>query len=172
MLNYFNYNYSNNKGTTKAGDTFNSSLNMGPSDAYYSSPWVKDEVIAKAGKEVPTVIDMDWAPVKLGTFSMKFEANGETVTGISDNFGNVTFSNTGEVGAVVTPAGSITFLNGAEATITGDVVVNYKFDNNSVRADGPEIAAFTNVPGAELQIKSVPVNAETRTMRAYNQCAA
>lgn len=140
---------------------------MGPSDTYYSSNMVKDEVIVKDGKEVPTTIDLDWAPVKLGTFSITFKIGDDAVTGISDNFGNVTFSNDGQVGAVVTPAGSITFLNGVEANISGDVVVNYRFDNNSVRADGPEIAAFTNVPGAELQIKSVPVNAETRTMRAY-----
>lgn len=167
MLNYFNYNYSNNKGTTRAGDTFNSSLNMGPSDAYYSSNMIKDEVVVKAGKAVPTSIDLDWAPVKLGTFSMTFNIGDTVVTGISDNFGNVTFSSDGQVGAVVTPAGTITFLNGVEANITGDVVVTYRYDNNSVRSDGPEVAAFTNVPGAELQIKSVPVNAETRTMRAY-----
>ena len=58
-------------------------------------------------------------------------------------------------------------------TEADEVVVTYKFDNNSVRADGYTEAGFTNAPAAELQIKSVPVNAETRTMRAYNtQCAA
>ena len=166
MLNYFNYNYSNNKGQTKAGDTFNSSLNMGPSDTYYTSGLVSDEVISAANKEVPATIQLDWAPVKVNSFSI----NCGTVTGISDDFGNIKFSDTDTVDAVITPSGTLKFLNGKETTLTGlkaDVVVNYRFDNESVRADGPEVAGFTNVPGAELQIKSVPVNAETRTMRAY-----
>lgn len=140
---------------------------MGPSDAYYTSDIVKDEVIVKAGKEAPTTIELDWAPVKLATFSITTEMGGEKVTGISDMFGNVTFSNSGNVDAVVTPAGTLTFLNGVEKNFTADVVVNYRFDNESVRSDGPREAAFTDVPGAELQIKSVPVNAVTRTMRAY-----
>lgn len=174
MLNYFNYNYSNGKGQTKAGDTFNSSLNMGPSDTFYSSNLVKDEVVAKEGQDISAGIELDWAPVKVGTFSMRFkDAGGNVVTGISDNFGNITFSNApGTVAAVVSPSGSITFVGGAP-TFKGDMTVNYKYDNTSVRADGPQNAAFTNAPGAELQIKSVPVNAETRTMRAYDtQCAA
>lgn len=118
---------------------------MGPSDAYYTSDIVKDEVIIKAGKEAPTTIELDWAPVKLATFSITTEMGGDKVTGISDMFGNVTFSNSGNVDAVVTPAGTLTFLNGVEKNFTADVVVNYRFDNESVRSDGPREAAFTDV---------------------------
>lgn len=146
-----------------AGDTFNSSLNMGPSDKYYSSGLVKDEVIGK-GDETEFVLN--WTPVKVGTFSIKC---GDK-TYLSDQFGNL--SNGVAVVGNVTPAGTVK-LAAAMGTEADEVVVTYKFDNNSVRADGYTEAGFTNAPAAELQIKSVPVNAETRTMRAYiTQCAA
>lgn len=163
MINYFNYNYSNNKGQTKAGDTFNSSLNMNPSDTYYTSGLVKDEVVAKKGN-VPTEIQLDWYPIKLNTFTIK----SGNIIGISDEFGNIVFSDDNTtVAATVLPSGVLTFIGGSEAKMTEDVVVNYRFDNESVMQNGPRAAGFTNVPSAELQIKSIPVNAETRTMRAY-----
>lgn len=157
MINYFNYAYSNSKGTTKAGDVFNSSLNMGPSDKFYSSGLVDHEVI---GKGDATTFVLNWTPVKVGTFSI--ECNG--VTYIADQFGNL--SDGTAVKGKVTPAGTIT-LAAAMGTDADKVIATYRFDNNSVKADGYEQAGFTNAPAAELQIKSVPVNAETRTMRAY-----
>lgn len=162
MINYFNYNYSNNKGETKAGDTFNSSLNMNPSDTYYTSGLIKDEVVAKKGS-VPSEIQLDWYPVKLSTFTVK----SGNVVGISDEFGNVTFSDNKAVGATILPSGVLTFIGGKEASLTEDVVVTYRYDNTSVMQDGPQAAGFTNIPSAELKIESIPVNAETRTMRAY-----
>ena len=163
MINYFNYNYSNNKGQTKAGDTFNSTLNMNPSDTYYTSGLINNEVIAKKGN-VPTEIQLDWYPVKLNTFTIK---SGD-ITGIADAFGNIIFSDDKDtVAATILPSGVLTFLNGSQAKLTEDVVVTYRFDNESVTQNGPYAAGFTNAPAAELQIKSIPVNAETRTMRAY-----
>lgn len=168
MLNYFDYNYSNNKGTTKAGDTFNSSLNMGPSDTYYTSNLVKGEVLVKgdAAATVEAEYVLDWAPVNVGTFSIRC---GE-VSGITDAFGNIKFSD-GKTG-IVSPSGTLNLLEAkasleAEAKKGNDVVISYRYDNTSVREDGPTAAGFTNVPSAELQIKSVPVNAETRALRAY-----
>ena len=66
MINYFDYNYSNTKGKTKAGDTFNSSLNMGPSDSNYTADLVKDHVVAFDGSATSAVLD--WAPVNVDTF--------------------------------------------------------------------------------------------------------
>lgn len=127
---------------------------MGPSDPYYSSGLVKDEKItAKTGE---TVV-LNWTPVKVNTFSI-IDSKGNI--GIADAFGNITFAGDGG-NALVTPAGTITGLKDGEYTVT------YKFDNNSVKSDGYTDAGYTNAPAAELQIKSIPVNAETRTLRAY-----
>jgi len=159
MINVFNFNYGRGKGKTKAGDTFNS-LNMGPSDTFYTSALVKDEVILKAGETVPASIELDWAPVKVGTFSIAIGS----VIGVSDNFGNITFSD-GTTG-VITPSGVLNLAIAGSAA-ADDVVLNYRFDNTSVRGNGPERAGFSNHPEAELKIESIPVEAETRTMRAY-----
>ncbi len=161
VIKLFNYNYSNSKGKTKAGDTFNSSLNMGPSDMRYTSNLVDGEEVT-AGDDGKVILN--WTPVKVSTFSIT-DSTGKI--GLADAFGNITFAGDDTAKAIVTPAGVITGL--AKDTYK----VTYKFDNESVREDGHEQAGFSNVPAAELQIKSIPVNAETRTMRAYNtQCAA
>ena len=155
MINYFNYNYSNTKGTVKAGDTFNSSLNMGPSNEFYSSGLVKDHPV-KLDANGEAVLN--WTPVKVGTFSVA-TADGKYAT--TDRFGNLV-SEDGITG-LVTPAGTLK----VEGQANVDVTVTYKFDNTSVEQDGYTAAGFTNAPSVELEIKSVPVNAETRTLRAY-----
>lgn len=131
---------------------------MGPSDKFYSSSLVKDEVI---GKGTATEFVLNWTPVKLATFSIKC---GDT-TYLSDKFGNL-HDGTEDVKGNVTPAGTIK-LGAAMGEDADEVTVTYRFDNESVREDGHEQAGFGSHPAAELQIKSVPVNAETRTMRAY-----
>ena len=152
MINYFNYAYSNDKGVTKAGDVFNSSLNMGPADELYSSGLVKDhEVTSDTSGEIV----LDWTPVKVATFSIE----GEAGTGFADQFGNIT----GDITGRVTPAGTIK-LNGVTAATK--YKVTYRFDNTSVKQDGYTAHGYTNAPAIELQIKSVPVNAQTRTLRA------
>lgn len=169
MINYFNYNYSNTKGKVKAGDTFNSSLNMGPSNPDYTSDIVRDHVVTFDGKNAV----LDWAPVVVDTFMVKItKADGSVKKGMCQpgSFGNIT-DIAGAAMGNVTPAGTLELATAPEAT---DVVtVTYKYMNNVVKANGYEEAGFTDAPAAELQIKSVPVNAVTRTMRAYNtQCAA
>lgn len=130
---------------------------MGPSDPFYSSGLVKDHEV----KIVDGSADLNWTPVKVGTFSIAVTAEDGTVKrGIADAFGNIG----GEVTGVITPAGTLTVAGINEKDV---VKVTYKFDNNSVQMDGYDAAGYTNAPAAELQIKSVPVNAETRTMRAY-----
>lgn len=165
----FNYNYSRNKGTVKAGDTFNSSLNMGPSNSNYSSDLVKDEPVEIAADGT---IVLNWAPVKVDTFSIKVtKADGSVVKGYAQpgSFGTITGDITGDV----TPAGTVVLTNSESTSVklselvAGTATVTYKFDNTSVREDGFEATGFTNAPSAELQIKSVPVNAKTRTLRAY-----
>ena len=57
-----------------------------------------------------------------------------------------------------------TFVKGV---LTDDIVVSYRYDNESVRSDGPAQAGFTNVPEIELKINSLPIEAKARTLRAY-----
>ena len=45
IIRYFNFNYGGDKGATKAGDTFNSSLNMPMNDVHYASNLVDGEEI-------------------------------------------------------------------------------------------------------------------------------
>ena len=168
MVNYFDYNFSNSKGTVKAGDTFNSSLNLGKAQPYYTSDLVKDHPItitADAGGDSFVAV-LDWAPVKVDTFMVYDKTTGKKGMCMPNSFGNIT----GDITGTVTPAGTLEIKGVAE---TDEITVTYRFENNVVKANGYDEAGFTNVPAAELQIKSVPVNAKTRTMRAYNtQCAA
>lgn len=156
MVNYINYNYSNTKGAVKAGDTFNSSLNMGPSNPYYSADLVKDHAVTLDANGSAV---LDWAPVMVDTLTV-VKADGTKGMTTPGSFGKID----GDVKGTVEPAGLLTIEGGAE----GDVVtVTYRFANNVVKADGPAQAGFTDAPAAELEIKSVPVNAKTRTLRAF-----
>ena len=132
---------------------------------YYSSGLVKNHVLCKKGDTAVQEYELNWTPVKVGTFGVYVvDENGAVIdTAVSDAFGNFKGAN---MEGVVTPAGTITFKDVPDAS-KGDIVVTYKFDNNSVKQDGYTQAGFTNAPAIELEIKSVPVNAETRTLRAY-----
>lgn len=159
MLNYIDYNYSKAKGTTEAGQTFNSSINMQKSDEYYTDDFVRDQVVVKKGAEIPAEgIKLDWYPVKVGTFSLQV---GDKVA-IANKFGQLESAD-GITGSV-TPSG---LLKIAGVTATDDIVVSYRYDNESVRSDGPVQAGFTNVPEIELKINSLPIEAKARTLRAY-----
>lgn len=158
MLNYVDYNYSKAKGSVEAGQTFASSINMGPSDLTYTSDWVKDEVIVKKGETVPAEIQLNWYPVRVDSFSIQI---GEDV-GVSDKFGQITGTN--GIAGTITPSGSLKLTG---VTATEDVVISYRFNNEDVRSDGPVAAGFTNVPEVELKINSLPIEAHARTLRTY-----
>ena len=165
IVRYFNFNYGRTKGTTEAGRTFNSSLNMPNNDPYYASNLVDGEKI---------VLDADskyrfkWVPIKLTTFSITNEADNKMY--IADNFGQLTEA--GSDGTVVvgtiTPAGVLTTTGALENLTT--LVATYRYDNEVVRDDGsifyPESAGFTNIPNADVEIGSVPVFAEVYPMNA------
>lgn len=165
MINYLDYNYSKTKGQTQAGHTFASSINMGKSDPYYTSDLVNQEVIATGnGSDTTFNIDLNWSPVRLGTFLVE----AGTVYG-SDIAAPGTITGTG-VSGTITNAGrdsklALTF-NTAPSSGT-DIVVTYRFDNESVYSDGFQAAGFTNVPEMELRINSLPIEARARTLRSY-----
>lgn len=159
IVRYFNFNYGRDKGKTKAGQTFNSSLNMPANDPYYASNLVDGDefTIEAAGK-----FTFKWVPIKLTTFSF---TDGTDIY-ISDNFGQIT-KNTdpATVVATITPAGVLT-----SSTLAGTFSATYRYDNEVVRDDGshlaPESAGFTNIPNADVEIGAIPVFAEVYPMNA------
>jgi hypothetical protein len=162
MINYIDFRYSKSKGQTKAGQVFSSSINMGKSDPNYSSNLVENELLGQIDQIHDQEVVLPWAPVILDTFTI--ETADESVVGVCDANGNVTGA--GIDSGTLTPDGKlkVKFTN---PSATADVIVSYRFDNESVRSDGPTQAGFTNVPEVELKINSIPVVAQARTMRAF-----
>lgn len=162
IVRYFNFNYGRDKGATKKGDTFNSSLNMPANDPYYASNLVDGEVVKLNAEGVAY---LKWAPIKLTTFSVVEEGVAGPAS-IADNFGAITGTLTG----TILPSGKLTIEGGADKS----VVVTYRYDNEVVRDDGSQFAhdgvyggaAFNNIPTADVEIGAVPVFAEVYPMNA------
>ena len=170
IVRYFNFNYGRDKGQTKAGQTFNSSLNMPANDPYYASNLVDGEAV---------VLDADgkyrfrWAPIKLNTFSLVLAtADGNKTTYLADNFGTLKAAD-GTLGGTITPAG---VLDGVTIPEGGSASATYRYDNEVVRDDGSHAtsdnaytsqgAGYVNVPTADVEIGTVPVFAEVYPMNA------
>jgi len=159
MINYISYDYSKSKGQTKAGDTFASSINMGISDRNYTSDLVDNEAITLDGAGKAT---LNWYPVLPGTFSV--EIGGTVYIPDATTPGKFVDDQGNKINATVTPAGTLD-LGSSNANAT--VAVTYRFNNEDIRSDGPVAAGFTNVPEIELNLKSLPVEAHARTLRAF-----
>lgn len=163
IVRYFNFNYGRNKGTTKAGDTFNSSLNMPMNDPKYASNIVDgEEVKLTDGKYT-----FRWVPIKLTTFTIKNTNDGTLY--ITDNFGKITKAGTEEVVGTILPSGLLNITDTALQAVT-TLVASYRYDNEVVRDDGsnyyPESAGFQNIPTVDVEIGAVPVFAEVYPMNA------
>lgn len=166
MINYLDYNYSKAKGETEAGHTFASSINMGPSDPFYSSNEIKNEPINIVGDGETTefTVPLAWTPVIVGTVQLEQVEGAKVEVTADPNIVKITFENAPEAGKVAI---------GGKAT--------YKFNNEDIRSDGYNmladnynagdnahgVSAFTNVPEVELKINSIPVEAHARTLRSY-----
>lgn len=171
MINYIDYIYSKDKGQTKAGDVFNSSLNMGPSDKDYTRNLVNNEIVGTAiASQNAFSVRLAWLPIIPATFTVQI---GDEV-GAADATGTITgttFTGT------VTPQGKLDLTFSQAPAEDTDVVVTYNYDNESVGSDGiiiPDaddasqiLGAARNHPEVELKINSVPVKAEARTLRSF-----
>jgi len=169
MVNYLGYTYSRDKGTTAEGKTFSSSINMGPSDKFYASDLVQDEVIAASGAEAVSVT-LPWWPVRLSTVTLACGSDTAVVTNTTTGAigGTGVFAAASGFAGTVLPSGVLAITAFASsAAIAADLTITYRYDNESVRNDGPTAAGFTNVPGVNLQVKSIPVTATARTMNAF-----
>lgn len=149
MINYISYNYSNNKGTTKAGDMFASSINMGASNENYSKDYVEAEVIGASGKTAYEG-NLSYTPVIPGTVKI---VSGTTV---------ITDDGAGKLTGTGLTNGTIDYATGAVnltfgTNTTEDVVAEYYFNM--------EDAPIQNVPEVELRITSLPVIAKTRKLK-------
>lgn len=164
IVRYFNFNYGRTKGQTKAGQTFNSSLNMPMNDPNYASNIVDGEEIKLVGGKYT----FKWVPIKLTTFAIRNTADNKLY--LSDNFGQlVEAGTTNDPVGYITPAGALDLSGGALAAVT-TLVASYKYDNEVVRDDGsnyyPESAGFQNIPTADVEIGAIPVFAEVYPMNA------
>ena len=159
MINYIDYNYSKSKGKTRAGDTFASSINMGPSDMNYTSDLVdnQDTLLDGAGKAT-----LKWNPIRTDTFSVVL-SDGKTYEVDVTEAGQLVSADGTKKAGTITPAGTLTI----ESEAGKHVSVTYRFNNEDIHSDGPDVAGFTNVPEVELKINSLPVEAHARTLRSF-----
>lgn len=167
MINYLDYQYQSNKGQTTAGTTFNSSIHGSFSDVDYTSAFVNNEVVG-LGDGTTVKFALAWTPVDIskdenGNFKAIAKDSDGTVLSIKDLTQN-------EIEFNSAPA------NGKQ------VIVSYYFMNEEVRSNGFDAfgangetandgaiggAGFTNVPEIGLEMKSLPIIAKARTLRAY-----
>jgi len=168
MINYMDYTYSKDKGTTTAGTTFNSSINKYASDTNYSSNLVENEIVGTATSGQQYSISLKWYPVIANTFTLE-TADGGVIASVTNGTVTGTYIDATGDNTFNTAAGLLKFkLDTLPTASEGqDIVVTYRFNNEDVRSDGPEAAGFTNVPEVELRINSLPIVATARTLRSY-----
>lgn len=155
MINYISYNYGRDKGNAKKDQMFASSLNMGQSDMNYTSSSVDSEVVgAPTGTKIET--NLQWTPVIPGTVYFSIVgSDGTTITGKDD--GNGTITGTGISSATINYTTGAIEVN-LSSTTSDEGVVTYDYNN--------EDAPIANVPDINLEIKSLPVIAKSRKMKA------
>ena len=165
IIRYFNFNYGRDKGATKAGDTFNSSLNMPMNDVHYASNLVDGEEITL--DKTTGVGYFKWSPIKLATFTAVDE-DGERY--IADNFGAITKMSDSSAAGTVLPSGKITI----DALKGKKIIATFRYDNEVVRDDGSQFAhdgvfggaGYVNIPTADVEIGAIPVFADVYAMNA------
>ena len=182
MINYLDYTYESNKGQVEAGQRFNGALKGSFSDPTFTSAFVNGEKFVGDGSN--KVFQLAWTPVDI----RKTTPTGESVLPIITVDGSeVNVGVTGEMGkdVIVDANGTFTFTTAPSAPSDPNkpnIIVKYWFMNEEVRSNGFGAfgangetandgavggAGFTNVPEIGLQMKSVPVEAKARTLRAY-----
>ena len=174
IINYLDYTYQSNKGTTKDGDIFNGALKGSFSDKDYTSAYVNGETYTATGSEPNNFVPLAWTPVDK---RLTNPYTGENITPVITINGGSPLT----VGTDFTVEDSgIKFTNAL--TASDKVVVKYYYLNEEVRSNGFGAfgangetandgavggAGFTNVPEIGLKMQSTTVEAKARTLRAY-----
>lgn len=152
MVNYISYEYGSNKGGAKAGDMFASSLNMGASNANYSSRTVDNESVNCSATTVSG--NLSWLPIIPGT--VYFEADGGSVVGKDDGNGNI--NGTGITSLTIDyTTGAISGTLDKQPTV--EPTVTYDYNNE-------DVPLTNSVPEVNIRIANLPVVAQSRKMKA------
>ena len=146
MINYISYEYGRAKGAA-------SSLNMGQSDANYSSSEVEAESLVLSGTKNVTG-NLSWLPVIPGTV---YVTDGAQVYKDDGKGGFVNGEGAPATGTIDYTTGAITLTLATDAA-DGGVTASYSYNNEDV--------PINNVPEVQLRITSLPVIAKSRKMKA------
>lgn len=164
IISYLQYHYGTTKGATAAGTTFNTSLYTGYSDPTYTARTVSEEVYAGANA------NLDFTPVIPGTFTATLDdgtivtesatVNNGVVTLISATDPNVTGTLNYATGAVDIQ------VSGAQPT--GDTIMSYDYDNETVPFNDMKTEPYHNViPEMTMSLAQIPIYAKSRKLAAY-----
>lgn len=190
MINYIDYSYSKDKGETKKGKVFASSVNMGESDRFYTTDLINNEpgaVVASKASQTDYSFRLAWTPVISNSLVIKVTDKATpavTHTFVSDGSGaisNVDPLDTWATATMNVSTGELVFVLADGTGITQGAEVftytaSYRFNNEDVRSDGydwdgedsrPGMAGFTNVPEIQLKINTIPIEAKARTLRSF-----
>ena len=158
IISYLRYKYGTTKGDTTAGTVFTDSLNTGYSDPLYTSRMVDNELYSNGA-------NLDFTPVIAGTFNA-VDGNGKMI---------VEGTVTGNTVALVCPTdpnitGTLDYITGAVTFTgtTGDVLMNYSYDNETVPFNNITGNQYQNViPEMTMDLAQLPIYAKSRKLAAY-----
>ena len=157
MVNYIKYVYNTTKGKTTAGTEFASSLAMGKSDELYTTRKIDLEspsiTRGEDNKEISG--NLAWSPVLPGTVNLTL---GDVVITDNKNGKLVAASGIEAEGATIDYAtGAFAFKLTAEDS-QSIPTVSYEYNNEYIPAK--------EIPEIGLQLVSVPIQAQTRRLKA------
>jgi hypothetical protein len=158
IISYLRYKYGTTKGSTTAGTVFSTSLNTGMSDPMYTSRTVDNELYSSGA-------NLDFTPVIAGTFSATDGAGKTLIEGTATG-------NTVTLTCPTDPAvtGTLNYITGAVTFTgtTGDVLMTYSYDNETVPFNNITNNAYQNViPELNMDLAQLPIYAKSRKLAAY-----
>lgn len=164
IITYLKYHYGTTKGATTAGTSFSSSLATGYSDPNYTNRVVDEEIYAGSNAS------LDFTPVIPGTFTATLD-NGTVIT----ESATVTNGVVNLISATdPTVTGTLNYATGAvEIKVngndpTGDVVMSYEYDNETVPFNAHLTETYHNViPEMTMSLEQIPIYAKSRKLAAY-----
>lgn len=148
MINYIEYTYNSNKGTTVEGDVFTDAFNKHQSNPSFTLAAVNGEVQPKATAAAVSG-KLSWKPVTPGSVTIKV---GSVVI-TDDGAGVLKGTGLASDGTINYTTGEYNFTL-STADTTNAPVVNYSYNNEYVPAE--------DVPQIGIQLKSLPVVAKSR----------
>lgn len=164
IISFLKYNYGTTKGSTAAGTTFTNSLYTGYSDPNYTKRTVDEEIYAGSST------NLDFSPVIPGTFTAIL-ADGTIVTEsatVNNGVVNLMSATDPNVSGTLNYATGAVDIQVSSAQPTGDVVMSYEYDNETVPFNDHGTEAYHNViPEMTMSLEQIPIYAKSRKLAAY-----